>query len=106
MKRLLIYTLLIILPLSACKKRFEEDPRASIKKPEKRMEGTWLLQDYQFNGSSIVGKLNSMFNNRFDVLTTRLGYLYDKQGSLSVKNLSVPFGDGQCGFGNDQIYFS
>lgn len=75
-----LYILLILLLIFSCKKdqyRYPEDGGKSTLTPNDRLGGGWWkLDDYTFNGNSIVAKLNSPTNNKYNIKSIQFSYGY------------------------------
>ena len=90
MKTKKIYIILFTLILVAgCKKqhRYPDDPKSTFDKPKTRLIGAWQLNDYIFNGNSIL----NTYNFGYDITSFMIKDDYDGTSKKYTYSLINPF---------------
>jgi len=74
----LIYISIIGVLFFGCKKehRYEEDPKATHDTPQQRLNGTWKITSYTFNGQDIYTKLNQKATAQYNLNNIIFSYQY------------------------------
>lgn len=49
LKKILLLVFISIITFDSCKKRYEDGPLISLRKPETRLQGTWEVTNYKIN---------------------------------------------------------
>lgn len=64
----------------ACKKnqhRYPEDPNVTKITPQKRLEGSWTVNAYTYNGLDIISKLDTFYSGESKIKDVGFGYAQD-----------------------------